>query len=322
MTLEALWIAACPDEAERYFSWLAHAGMSRTRGKSLQIVYGIGGEHDLTERELPHLEGYRESSPVRVGNGAWTQQQNDVYGSVVGAARRFADRLQKFDEVTLRFIVRSVETAATCWQQPDAGIWEIREKTGRYVHSAVMCWAALDGGVELAGALGVSDRKSAWMATRDEIAATIRERGWSERRNSYVQRFDDDETLDAAVLVLVTSGFLAPDDPRALATVDSIARELVDHRGLIRRYDGVDEGAFLLCTFWLAEAQAILGRLDAARATFARAVAYENDVGLYSEEVDSVTGELLGNFPQAFSHLGLINAAAAIATERPDPSPV
>jgi len=319
MTLDALWIAACPDEAERYFTWLANAGSSHARGAPLQILYGIGGEHDLTERELPHLAGYGHSRPVRIGNGAWTQQQNDVYGAVVGAAKRFADRLEHFDETTRAFVVRAVETAADRWREPDAGIWEIRGETSRFVHSAAMCWVAVDGGIALARALGVAERAGAWTRVRDEIASAIHEHGWSERRGAYVQRFDDDETLDAAALVLVTSGFLAPDDPRAHATVAAIARELVDERGLVRRYDGVDEGAFLLCTFWLAEAQALLGERDAACATFERAVGYANDVGLLAEEVDSRTGLLLGNFPQAFSHLGLINAAWAIdkASRRP-----
>ena len=317
LTMEALWVAACPDEANKFFAFLANsAGSGRQRDADLQIMFGIGGEWDLSERELPHLAGWRGSRPVRVGNGAWLQRQLDVYGELLGAAQRLVDQLGELDPVTRRFLVAAADTAATRWREKDQGIWEIRGEPRDFLYSKLMCWVAVDCAIGLAGHLGAEDRVTDWETARDEIRTAILTRGWNERAGAFTQAFGS-EDLDASSLMLVITGFLAADDPRMKATIDAIARRLTDERGLVYRYlshDGLagEEGTFLLCTFWLAQAQALAGDVEAATATFERAVAAINDVGLLAEEVDPRSGEMIGNFPQAFSHIGLINAAWAI----------
>jgi GH15 family glucan-1,4-alpha-glucosidase len=318
LTMEALWVAACPDEAGKFFAFLADAAASQLRqGKDLQIMFGVGGEHDLSERELPHLTGWRSSRPVRVGNGAWAQRQLDVYGELLGAAQRLADQLGELDPVTQQFLAAAADTAASRWKEKDQGIWEIRGEPRDFLYSKLMCWVALDRAIALAPQLGAADRSPRWAAARDDIRAAINERGWNDRAGAFTQAFGS-EDLDASCLMLAITGFLPGDDPRIKATVDAIAGRLTDERGLVYRYlahDGLagQEGTFLLCTFWLAHAQALTGALDQATATFERAVAAINDVGLLAEEVDPGSGEMIGNFPQAFSHIGLVNAAWAIA---------
>jgi GH15 family glucan-1,4-alpha-glucosidase len=318
LTMEALWVAACPDEANKFFGFLADAAASQLRrGQDLQIMFGIGGERDLSERELPHLAGWRASRPVRVGNGAWNQRQLDVYGELLGAAQRLADQLGDLDPVTRQFLAGVADTAASRWHEKDQGIWEVRGEPRDFLYSKLMCWAALDRAIALAPLLDAAGRVKRWAAARDEIRAAILERGWNDRAGAFTQAFGS-EDLDASSLMLAITGFLPTDDPRMKATIDATAARLTDERGLVYRYlahDGLagEEGTFLLCTFWLAQAQALAGDLDQATATFERAVAAISDVGLLAEEVDSDSGEMIGNFPQAFSHIGLVNAAWAIA---------
>jgi GH15 family glucan-1,4-alpha-glucosidase len=318
LTMEAMWVAACPDEAGKFFGFLADAAASQLRrGKDLQIMFGVGGEHDLSERALPHLTGWRASRPVRVGNGAWTQRQLDVYGELLDAAQRLADQLGELDPVTQQFLAAAADTAASRWKEQDQGIWEIRGDPRDFLYSKLMCWVALDRAIALAPQLGAADRTPQWAVVRDEIRAAITERGWNDKAGAYTQAFGS-EDLDASSLMLAITGFLPGDDPRMKATTDATAARLTDERGLVYRYlahDGLagQEGTFLLCTFWLAHAQALAGELDQATATFERAVAAINDVGLLAEEVDRGSGEMIGNFPQAFSHIGLINAAWAIS---------
>ena len=336
-TIQALWVAACPDEANEFFDYVAtSAAGSLDRGGDLQIMFGIGGERDLTERELPHLEGWRHSVPVRVGNGAWNQRQLDVYGELLGAVYRLSDHV--FDDAsrvgpmaspdkwgappdlapaTRRFFVQLADTAARRWQEKDQGLWEIRGEPRDFLYSKLMCWVALDRGVALADPLDASDRVEAWKHTQAQIREAILTKGWSDRANAFSQSFGSDE-LDASNLMLPLVGFLPADDPRVLATIKATEERLTDMRGLVYRYrthDGLegDEGTFLLCTFWLAQALAGAGEPARARTVFERAAAFVNDVGLLAEEVDPVNGELLGNFPQAFSHIGLVNAAWAIS---------
>jgi GH15 family glucan-1,4-alpha-glucosidase len=324
LTMEALWVAACPDEAHRYFEFLAGAAMTQPRrGADLQIMFGIGGEHDLTERELPHLSGWRGSRPVRVGNGAWSQRQLDVYGELLGAVERLSEQLSALDPSARQFLVEVAETAAARWKERDQGIWEIRGEPRDFVYSKLMCWVALDRAMRLAGLLRAQDRVARWVAGRDQIRRAILERGWSDRAQAFTQAFGS-EDLDASNLMMPIVGFLPPSDPRVLATVRATAERLTDEHGLVYRYrahDGLEgeEGTFLLCTFWLAQAWALAGEVERARETFSTAANFANDVGLLSEEVDPRTRELLGNFPQAFSHIGLVNAAWAItqAEERP-----
>jgi GH15 family glucan-1,4-alpha-glucosidase len=317
-TIEALWVAACPDEANEFFDYMtASAATSVSRGVDLQIMFGIGGERDLTERELPHLRGWRDSAPVRVGNGAWSQRQLDVYGELLNSVYRLSDQVTELGPATKRFLVNLADAAARRWRERDQGIWEIRGEPRDFLYSKLMCWVALERAVALADRLDASDRVEEWKRTQEEIHETIVTRGWSERANAFSQSFGSDE-LDASNLMLALIGFLPPDDPRILATIDAIEDRLTDERGLVYRYrshDGLkgEEGTFLLCTFWLAQALALAGQPERARTVFERAAAFVNDVGLLSEEVDPMSGELLGNFPQAFSHIGLVNAAWAIS---------
>jgi GH15 family glucan-1,4-alpha-glucosidase len=335
-TIEALWVAACPDEANEFFDYITtSAGGSLEQGAHLQIMFGIGGERDLTERELPHLAGWRQSYPVRIGNNAWRQRQLDVYGELLGAVYRLSDHLfdpagrvgpsaapGKWDRAphiapaTRQFFIELADTAATSWQEKDHGIWEVRGEPRHFVYSKLMCWLALERAIDLADHLGASDRVQSWAQTKDEIRRAILSEGWNDRVNAFTQSFGSDD-LDASSLMLPLVGFLPPDDARVLATIDVTEERLTDRRGLVYRYrshDGLegDEGAFLLCTFWLAQALAVAGQPGRARNVFERAAAFVNDVGLLAEEVDPSTEELLGNFPQAFSHIGLVNAAWAI----------
>ncbi len=321
LTMEALWVAACPDEAQQFFDFLAGAAAPQLEsGLDLQIMFGVGGERDLTERNLAHLAGWRSSRPVRVGNGAWQQRQLDVYGELLGAAHRLADQLGDMTAATRRFLVAAADTAAARWQEKDHGIWEIRGEPRDFLYSKLMCWLALDRAIELAPLLGAEDKKPEWAQVRADIRAAILERGWSERAGAFTQAFGSDE-LDASSLMLAITEFLPAHDPRMRATIDATVQRLTDQQGLVYRYltsDGLPagEGTFLLCTFWLAQAQTLAGDVEAATATFERAIAAMNDVGLLAEEVNPETGEMLGNFPQAFSHIGLVNAAWAICEAR------
>ena len=318
LTLEALWVAACPDEAHWFFSWMAGAVATQIRrGVDLQIMFGVGGERDLSERALPHLAGWRASRPVRIGNGAWNQRQLDVYGELLGAARRLRDQLSDLDAVTRNFLVEVADAAAARWRERDQGIWEVRGEAREFLYSKLMCWVALDSALNLADILQAQDRMESWTATREQIRDAILKDGWSEQAGAFTQAFGSQE-LDASTLMMPMVGFLPATDPRMRATIDAIAEKLTDEHGLVYRYrasDGLagEEGTFLLCTFWLAQAQALAGEVEQARTTFEQAMAYANDVGLLAEEVDPARNELLGNFPQAFSHIGLVNAAWAIA---------
>jgi GH15 family glucan-1,4-alpha-glucosidase len=320
-TMDALWVAACPDEAGDFFAFMTTAAAAEIGpGIPLQIMFGVGGEHDLTERTLPHLRGWRDSRPVRIGNDAWRQQQIDVYGEVLAAAHRLAGQLATMDDDVRAYLTALADAAADRWPDADQGIWEVRGEPRHFLYSKVMCWVALDRAIDLAGRLGATGRVDGWRAARDAIRQAVLSRGWSPTAGAFTQYFGA-EALDASVLMLPIVGFLPAGDPRMLATIEAVAERLTDARGLVYRYrtdsgvDGVagDEGCFLLCTFWLAQALALAGQVDRARDVFARAAAYVNDVGLLAEEVDPATGELLGNFPQAFSHIGLINAAWAIS---------
>jgi GH15 family glucan-1,4-alpha-glucosidase len=313
------------------------AAGSLDRGGDLQIMFGIGGERDLTERELPHLEGWRDSVPVRVGNGAWNQRQLDVYGELLSAVYRLSDHLFDDDSrrvgpmanpqkwgappdlapVTRRFFVELADTAARRWQEKDQGIWEVRGEPRDFLYSKLMCWVALDRAVALADRLDASNRVDQWKQTQAQIREAILTRGWSDRAKAFTQSFGSDD-LDASNLMLPLVGFLPADDARVLATIDATEARLTDEQGLVYRYrshDGLEgtEGTFLLCTFWLAQALARAGQTARARTVFERAAAFVNDVGLLAEEVDPVSRDLLGNFPQAFSHIGLVNAAWAIS---------
>lgn len=321
LTMEALWVAACPDEAVDFFAFMATAAASDVAtDQRLQIMFGVGGEHDLTERRLRHLSGWHGSSPVRVGNGAWDQDQIDVYGELLGAAYRLRDRLDELDEDTRGFLAALADAATVRWRERDNGIWEVRGDLQHFLHSKVMCWVALDRAIAMDDLIGSPSRMDAWKRTRAKIEQVVTRDGWSESAGAFTQYVGTD-ALDASSLMLPIVGLLPATHPRVLATIDAIEQRLTDERGLVYRYrtetgvDGLEgpEGTFLLCTFWLAQALAMAGRVDRAREVFERAAAHVNDVGLLAEEVDPGSGELLGNFPQAFSHIGLVNAAWAIS---------
>ena len=319
LTIEALYIGTCSDEAEEFVSFMTS---SAGGGASLQIMYGIRGEHDLSERELPHLRGWRDSSPVRVGNGAWSQVQLDVYGELLSALHLYREQLGDLHPEIQRFAADLADAAVRRWGERDAGMWEMRGEPQHHLSSKVLCWVALDRAVALAPRLGEYAKEAEWAAGRDAIRAAVLERGWSEGRGAYAQAFDSDE-LDAAALLMPMIGFLPATDPRMRATIEAIARDLTDD-GLVLRYrnreglnaDGLsgEEGTFVICSFWLVSCLAMVGEIERAEALFGQLTGYANDLGLLAEEVDvAAGGELLGNFPQAFSHIGLVNAAWAIS---------
>ncbi len=324
LTLEALYIGACSDEAEEFVSFMTSAAGGRAGDGSLQIMYGIRGEHDLSERELGHLRGWRDSRPVRVGNGAWDQTQLDVYGELLSALHVYAARLGELHPEIQAFAADLADTAAARWAQTDSGIWEMRGEPRHHLSSKVLCWVALDRAVKLAPALGEHAHAERWAAERDRIRAAILTRGWSEARQAYAQSFGSDD-LDAAALLMPIYGFLPATDPRMRSTIEAIDRELTEG-GMVLRYrnaeglnaDGLsgEEGTFAVCTFWLVSALAQAGEVQRAETLFARLVGAANDLGLLGEEIDTASGEQLGNFPQAYSHIGFITAAAEIDRAR------
>ncbi|HET7048911.1 MAG TPA: glycoside hydrolase family 15 protein, partial [Solirubrobacteraceae bacterium] len=324
LTLEALYIGACSDEAEEFVSFMTSSAGGRASERSLQIMYGIAGEHDLTERELPHLRGWRDSAPVRVGNGAWGQTQLDVYGELLNSLHLYRDRLGDLHMEIQQFVADLANTAARRWRETDAGMWEMRGEPRHHLSSKVLCWVALDRAVELAPQLGIHADVERWTAERDAIREAVLTRGWSEARQAYAQSFDSDD-LDAAQLLMPILGFLPATDERMRSTIDAIADGLTED-GLVLRYrneeglnaDGLsgEEGTFVICSFWLVSALAKAGELDRAEELFDKLVSYANDLGLLAEEIDTAAGELLGNFPQAFSHIGLITAAWEIDKAR------
>ena len=310
MIARALSASSCSDEALRYFDWIVRAGVTCEAADHMQIVFGVEGERDLAEHELGHLAGHLGSRPVRVGNDAWRQQQLDVLGEVLGAAWVIRDQLGTPDPFTAGFLRQLADRAAERWRDEDSSIWEGREGERHYVVSKLGCWAALDRAVALAGRLGAEADARRWAAARDAIRAAVLRDGWCEERRAFTGAFGSDH-LDAGVLLLPLAGIVEFDDPRMTATIERLEEELGDD-GLLRRWTGANDGAFLLASFWLAECHARAGRLERAHAVFARAAGAANDLGLLAEEVDLASGEPLGNMPQAIAHIGLVNAAQAL----------
>ncbi|MDQ6875824.1 MAG: glycoside hydrolase family 15 protein, partial [Actinomycetota bacterium] len=316
LTMRSLWLAACPDEPARLFGWLAGSA-GHVREELVQIMYGVEGERDLTEHVLEHLAGYRGSAPVRVGNQAWEQVQLDVFGEVLDAAHLLRDQIGEFTPPAQQLLVALANRAAGSWQQADAGMWEARDARRHYTSSKVMCWVALDRAVHLAKRLGAGAQPGAWAQARDAVRLAILERAWSQEAGAYAGAFESDD-LDASVLLLPLVGFLPATDDRMRATIEAIEREL-GKGGLVRRWPS-DPSGFLICTYWLVECLALMGEPGRARALFERATTHANDLGLLAEEADLQTGELLGNYPQAFSHVGLINAAWRLGQSTTDPA--
>ncbi|MFF9690944.1 glycoside hydrolase family 15 protein [Streptomyces sp. NPDC014623] len=319
LTLGAMISAGYVEEAAAWRDWLLRAVAGDPA--DLQIMYGLAGERRLPETELPWLSGYENSAPVRTGNAAVRQRQLDVYGEVIDSLRvaREAGLDDKTHAWNLQLSLLGFLEAA--WREPDEGLWEVRGERRHFVHSKVMAWVAADRAVrtleENPGLPGDADR---WRAMRDAVHAEVCEKGYDPVRNTFTQYYGSQE-LDASTLLIVRTGFLPPGDPRVIGTVDAVRSELA-HDGLIRRYstegasvDGLpgDEGAFLACSFWLVDALLRTGRRDEAEVLFERLLDLRNDVGLLAEEYDPAAGRQLGNYPQAFSHIGLVNSAVDLA---------
>jgi alpha,alpha-trehalase len=310
-TLYALHALGLDWEADDFMQFIVD--LDRNTDGSLQIMYGIAGERDLTELILDHLRGYDHSRPVRIGNGAYSQRQNDVYGAIVDSVYLHTQRRNHMPHDLWPLVEAQVECAAAVWQQPDQGIWEARGEPRHYVSSKLMCWVALDRGAKLAGIYGDPDVATRWRQIADEIKDEILTRGVSDR-GVFRQHYDTD-ALDASLLLMAIQNFLPPDDPRLVNTVCAIADELTEH-GLVLRYkvdetdDGMSgkEGTFAICTFWLVSALSEIGERARAKALCEKMLSLASPLGLYGEEIEAESGRHLGNFPQAFTHLALINA--------------
>ena len=288
--------------------------------EDLQIVFGLGGERRLVEQSIDQLEGYRRSKPVRVGNDAFTQEQHDVYGELLGLAWRWHERGRSPDDDYWRFLVDLVNAACDVWKKRDPGIWETRGDAEHFVHSKVGCWQAMDVGIRLARECHRKAPTRTWAKARDEVRKAVETKGFDKRRGAFVRSFDR-KSMDAALLLLPQTGFVDWDDPRMVRTADAVWEELGED-DLIWRYrvdDGLEgeEGVFLACSFWLAECLAHQGRSEEARRVFDRGVRAANDLGLYSEEFDLKRKIMLGNFPQGLTHLSHIAAAVALAETAP-----
>jgi GH15 family glucan-1,4-alpha-glucosidase len=313
-TVRSLAALGCVEEADAFRRFVERSAAGSPA--SLQIAYGVGGERRLTELVLEDLEGWRGVGPVRIGNAAAKQVQLDVYGELLDLAWRWHRRGRAPDDDYWRFLLGLVDAAAERWQEPDRGLWEVRGEPRHFVHSKVLCWAALDRGIRLAEECLRQAPVRRWAKVRDEIRAAVEGDGYDDRRGVFVRAFDAKD-LDAALLLLPSVDFVAYDDPRMVRTVDAIREELDAGGGLLRRYrdDKLPghEGAFVTCSFWLAECLAHQGRAQEARELFDRVSSCGNDLGLFAEEYDPGAGELLGNFPQGLSHLSHVAAAVAVA---------
>jgi GH15 family glucan-1,4-alpha-glucosidase len=307
------------EEAIAWRDWLYRAIAGDPR--QLQLMYGIGGEHRLTELELPWLSGYEGASPVRIGNAASEQFQLDIFGEVIAVLyRAWEAGLPERDRTRSPGIEPAalIEVVEERWREPDEGIWEVRGDRQHFTYSKVSAWTAIDRAVKVAEATGQPAPVERWRKVRDEIHADVLAHGFDQERNSFVQYYGG-KGLDASLLLIPISGFLPPQDPRVLGTIDAIQREICSGP-FVWRYstdEGVDglagsEGAFLICSFWLVSALAMAGRIDEAERNLEALRALQNDVGLFSEEYDPQSKRLLGNFPQAFSHIGLLHALFAI----------
>ncbi len=322
LTLGAMLECGYCDEARAWRSWLLRAVAGDPA--DLQIMYGLAGERRLDERELEWLDGFERSQPVRVGNAASTQLQLDVYGEVLDALYQTRKHGAKADDDAWSLLVKLLGWLEDGWRLPDAGIWEVRGPARHFTHSKMMAWVAFDRGIRFCEEFGREGPVERWRELRDEIHEQVLQSGWSEERRAFMQSYGSPD-LDASLLVMPLVGFLPADDPRVVATVQAIQDELTLD-GLVLRYlprhdgavDGIaaDEGVFLPCSFWLVSVLAMQGRHDEARELFERLLDLRNDVGLLSEEYDPVANRQLGNLPQAFTHLTLVNAALALEAGR------
>jgi len=316
-TVQALTNLGHTAEAEAYLSWVLD--LCRTASPAaIQPLYGLHGESELTERTLDHLSGYRDSQPVRIGNEAADQRQLDIYGELL---------LAVFEATRSGISISTADWAAICgivdyvteiWTEPDSGIWEVRSDPLNFVFSKLMCWVALDRAIDLAVEKEFDAPLDRWRRQRDAIRTAILDEGLDPTGSYFVRSFEEADVLDAATLLAPFVGFLPFDEPRVRATIEAVDDRLTSEGGLVYRYDGHDglpggEGTFLLCSFWLVDALALTGQIEEAEQRLEGLIEYVNPVGLLAEEVDESTGHQLGNFPQAFSHIGLINSALHVS---------
>jgi GH15 family glucan-1,4-alpha-glucosidase len=324
LTLLAMMEAGYFEEAAAWRDWLHRAVAGSP--EQIQIMYGLAGERRLNEWVIPWLPGYQGAAPVRVGNAAADQLQLDVYGEVMDALHHAREGGLSAAPASWTLQVSLVEHIAEIWHEPDEGIWEVRGGRRQFTFSKVMAWVALDRAVRDAETFNLPGPLDHWRKVRDQIHATVCEEGYSPRKQAFVQSFGS-EDLDASLLMIPLVGFLPHEDPRIRSTVDAIQNELMAH-GLVLRYrtetgaDGLPpgEGAFLACSFWLVDCLHMQGRVAEARTMFERLLSLRNDVGLLSEEYDSRAGRLVGNFPQAFSHIALIGTAMNLSTMHTGPA--
>jgi GH15 family glucan-1,4-alpha-glucosidase len=314
LALYALIYVGFEDEARHFMGWLRDRCHEDADGL-LQPLYGIDGRKDITETELSHLSGYMNSSPVRLGNGAYKQRQHDLYGAVLDAAYLYNKHGAPLDYDLWKNLRKILDWLSENWREPDEGIWEVRGGRRQFVSSKVLSWVALDRAGRISRQRGLPSGEGRWTAERDAIYEEVMEKGWNPEKNSFVQYYGS-EALDASLLMMPLVKFVGPTDPRWIATLDRIQRELA-HDTLVDRYrpehaapDGLEggEGSFSLCSFWLVECLTRAGRLEEARLALEKMFSYANHLGLYAEEIGH-SGEALGNFPQAFTHLALISAA-------------
>jgi GH15 family glucan-1,4-alpha-glucosidase len=313
LTVEALLASGFDQETRLWRGWLLRAIAGDP--EDMQIMYAVDGARDLPERELEHLPGYADSTPVRIGNAAVDQHQTDVLGEVMVAleAARQAGIRDSADSWALQRTL--VDDLARHWREPDNGIWEIRGEPQRFTHSRVMVWAAFDRAVAAVEQHGLEGPVERWRTLREEVRQEVLARGYDSERGTFTQHYDTRE-VDASLLLIPAVGFLPPDDPRVLGTIRAVEEDLL-HEGLVLRYrtgsgvDGLDgdEHPFLACSFWLVTAWAGAGRLEEAHTLMKRLVSLSTDLGLMAEEYDPVRERMVGNFPQAFSHLALVEAA-------------
>ncbi len=318
-TIYALLRIGFTEEAEKFMHWLEARCHELKPDGSLQVVYGIDGRHELVEETLSHLDGYKGSRPVRIGNGAYTQLQLDIYGELLDSVYIYNKYGTPISYDLWSHLRQLVNWVCDNWMRPDEGIWEVRGSQQHFLYSKLMCWVAIDRGLRLANRRSFPTDRDRWLKVRDTIYEEIMAKGWSETREAFVQRYGSD-VLDAANLMMPLVFFVAPTDPRMLKTLAAtsqypeqgglVANALVYRYNFNETKDGLrgEEGTFNICTFWLVEALTRAGRIDEARLMFEQMLGYANHVGLYAEET-GCHGEGLGNFPQAFTHLALISAA-------------
>jgi GH15 family glucan-1,4-alpha-glucosidase len=320
MSIETLLKMGHFNAARRFLQYIK--GILKSKNDSFQIMYGIRGERNLKEAELPHLSGYEDSKPVRIGNAAHSQRQNDVFGYLLDVISHYYEFFPgTLDEIEDMWeIVRNISrTVSTQWDLPDRGIWEIRKDGKHFVFSKVMSWVAMDRAAKIASMLGKDHYAETWRSTADDIKEDVIRKGWNEELHTFTQTYGNPD-LDASLLLMAEYGFIDADDPRYSSTVLAVKGALF-HNGLVYRYKNTDDfgeptSSFTICTFWLIQALFRIGLREEAQSLFEALLSYGNHLGLFSEDIDFTTKRLLGNFPQAYSHLALINTAILFSGEK------